>query len=209
MAKATENDRRDAQVYDKSLGDQMEAYVQKTIAGDQAKEAAFDAQLQSILDRAGVKKLDDLSSQQAIEYTQLAVTRQEAAVDLAKATAAARTYVIDHVGDFTHAPEQEAIRAGQKQADDLRADINKTNGNLIKLRGQLYDAFVEYQQKAHLALSYWDFLYFSVGAATTATFGDISPNHTSVRFLVCLQVLVSVVFVGFMVNELASRYGKP
>jgi hypothetical protein len=53
-----------------------------------------------------------------------------------------------------------------------------------------------------------DFHYFGVGAATTATFPEIAPHHTSVRLLVCLQVLVSVGFVRFMINELAARYGK-
>ncbi len=56
--------------------------------------------------------------------------------------------------------------------------------------------------QAHLG--YWDFLYFSVGAATTATFGDIASNSSSVRMLVCLQVLGSIVFSGLMINGLAS-----
>jgi hypothetical protein len=206
LAEGTENDGRDAQIYDKSLGIQMEAYVQHAIVDDQAKVAGFDAQLQSILDQARVKSVDDLSAQQAVNYTQLAVKRQEASVDLAKATVAARNYVIEHPADFTHAPEQEAIRARHRQNDDLRADIDKSDSELLNLRGELYDAFIEYQHKAHLALSYWDFLYFSVGAATTATFADLAPNHTSVRLLVCLQVLVSVVFVGVMVYERWSHF---
>jgi hypothetical protein len=43
-----------------------------------------------------------------------------------------------------------------------------------------------------------------MGAATTATFGDIVPNSSSVRMLVCLQVLGSIVFSGLMINGLAS-----
>ena len=72
------------------------------------------------------------------------------------------------------------------------------------LHEKLYQAFVSYLDAAQAHLGYWDFLYFSVGAATTATFGDIASNSSSVRMLVCLQVLGSIVFSGLMINGLAD-----
>jgi uncharacterized membrane protein len=59
---------------------------------------------------------------------------------------------------------------------------------------------VSYLDAPQAHLGYWDFLYFSVGAATTATFGDTAPNSSSVRML----VLGSIVFSGLMINGLAS-----
>ena len=70
---------------------------------------------------------------------------------------------------------------------------------------KLYQAFVSYLDAAQAHLGYWDFLYFSMGAATTATFGDIASNSSSVRMLVCLQVLGSIVFSGLMINEPSSE----
>ena len=64
---------------------------------------------------------------------------------------------------------------------------------------------MKYREETLPRLGYWDFLYFSVGAATTATFGDIAPNHTLVRMLTCVQVVLSIVLVGLMINELASK----
>jgi hypothetical protein len=51
-------------------------------------------------------------------------------------------------------------------------------------------------------------LYFSIGAATTATFGDIAPNHWFVRLCVCLQVLLSVILMGLLVSELAEMLAR-
>jgi uncharacterized membrane protein len=78
----------------------------------------------------------------------------------------------------------------------------------VALRRDLDNALVDYRAASAARLGYFDFLYFSVGAATTATFGDISPNSTPVRMMVCWQVLWSIVFTGLMINGLAARHHK-
>lgn len=64
---------------------------------------------------------------------------------------------------------------------------------------------VDYRRLTLAKLTFLDFVYFSVGAATTATFCDIAPNHCSIRLLVSSQVLLSIVMVGFVVNDLNRR----
>jgi hypothetical protein len=91
--------------------------------------------------------------------------------------------------------------------EDFRREIIADQSVADTLHRELYSALVDYRAATAAHLGYWDFLYFSVGAATTATFGDISPNSTSVRILVCLQVLGSIVFTGLMINALATSRG--
>ncbi|EKY32152.1 potassium channel family protein [Vibrio cholerae] len=43
-------------------------------------------------------------------------------------------------------------------------------------------------------LSFFDFLFYSIGISTTTTFGDITPNDSGVRILISIQ-LVSCVFI--------------
>lgn len=43
-------------------------------------------------------------------------------------------------------------------------------------------------------LSFFDFLFYSVGISTTTTFGDITPNSSGVRILISMQ-LISCMFI--------------
>jgi uncharacterized membrane protein len=99
---------------------------------------------------------------------------------------------------------QRAYIARSGETEQLRRQIFAQQKSTDALHEKLYQAFVSYLDAPQAHLGYWDFLYFSVGAATTATFGDIASNSSSVRMLVCLQVLGSIVFSGLMINGLAS-----
>jgi hypothetical protein len=78
-----------------------------------------------------------------------------------------------NLADFYQTPEQreflkvveERIKANDEFVECFEAYTERRN-HMEKLW--------EDYRKAN-ALSYWDFLYFSIGAATTATFGDIAP----------------------------------
>ena len=98
--------------------------------------------------------------------------------------------------------QQEYLRQ-QEQTEALANELADLRNSTNVFHKQLYDAFVAYRTAALQTLGYWDFFYFSVGAAATATFGDIAPNSTSVRLLVCLQVLFSIGCTGIIVSGLA------
>jgi len=53
--------------------------------------------------------------------------------------------------------------------------------------------------------SYLDFVYFSAIAQTTVGFGDILPNHTLVRMLVVLQILVGYGIFVVLLNIVLLR----
>jgi hypothetical protein len=48
--------------------------------------------------------------------------------------------------------------------------------------------------------SYWDFFYFSMMTQTTVAFGDMLPNTTAVRMVVCLQVFLGCLLLIVIIN---------
>lgn len=170
---------------------------------------AISGRMQAILAASGVKSANDLpSGQVSVDYADLSVALAKVELQRTKAELDAREYGMHHLTDFQQQPPQKEYLARYKELEGLRNSLSAEQEATVRLRGDLYDAFVAYREATEHRLGYGDFLYFSVGAATTATFGDISPNSTLVRMLVCLQVLGSIVFVGLMVSELAGRIDK-
>src|SRR4029077_19370047 len=89
-------------------------------------------------------------------------------------------------------------RAGTQQ----NIELNKAQQQTLDSRRQLYQLLNKYRNETLNRLTFIDFLYFSVGGATTATFGDISPNHWIIRLLVCFQVIFSVIIFNLFVGNL-------
>ena len=205
-AKRAQEDTGESKSFQTSQSSQLDFFVAQKTAPFTIQIKGIRDHMQAILAASGVKSAENLPpGPSATDYANLNVQRARLEVQKAKAQLEAWEYGIRHLDDFQQESSQKEYLARYKQLEDLRKSIFAEQASTDKLRGDLYDAFVEYRTAAEAHLGYWDFLYFSVGAATTATFGDISPNSTSVRTLVCLQVLSSIVFVGLMVNELASR----
>ncbi|MGB9256286.1 MAG: potassium channel family protein [Candidatus Korobacteraceae bacterium] len=48
--------------------------------------------------------------------------------------------------------------------------------------------------------SYWDFFYFSMMTQTTVAFGDMLPNTTAVRMVVCVQVFLGCLLLIVIIN---------
>jgi hypothetical protein len=209
LAHVIEQDELGYKAFEDSQWSQVDAYIAKKVGAYQSEVAKLDEQLRQMLERAAVKSSDELpAGPSAVAYSQLAVVRARAAFEAAKAEVEARDYTLKHLTEFQGTPTQQTYIASHLETERLRKEVFAIQDGIVATRGNLYDAMVKYLREAHDSLTYWDFLYFSVGAATTATFGDIAPNHKSVRLLVCLQVVLSIVFVGLMVNEIAARHGR-
>jgi hypothetical protein len=205
-AKRLEEDKTEYKSFESSQWLQYNSFVSERIAPfvDQINE--ISRRMQAILAASGVKSPEDLPSGPRGDYFRLNVELKNAELRRATVEYEAREYGLRHLTDFQQQPSQKEYIARYKELEDLHKSVSAEQDETQKLRGDLYDAFLAYRAVTEARLGYGDFLYFSVGAATTATFGDISPNSTRIRILVCLQVLGSIVFVGLMVNELAVRF---
>jgi hypothetical protein len=73
---------------------------------------------------------------------------------------------------------------------------------LLRLQGD-YKALIELLNSLDANTdiwSYWDFVYFSTITQTTVGYGDILPNSTVVRMVVCVQVLLGLLLLGIAIN---------
>lgn len=144
------------------------------------------------------------TNENRLKIAELAVAIAELKLRYVEKEAEARRYGLSNLVQFQDDPEQikhiELIKSTQAAEKEAFIAFEKVNS----FRAKAYEALHAYRSQSLSKLGYFDFLYFSVGAATTATFGDISPNRTTVRILVCLQVIVSILFVGYLVNKLSK-----
>ena len=62
--------------------------------------------------------------------------------------------------------------------------------------------------KEDKSLKYIDFLYFSVITQSSTGYGDILPNSRTIRLIVILQVLISVLLVTFVLTIITSALGE-
>jgi hypothetical protein len=208
LSRRSEQDTREYKSFEKDRFAQYDAFVAQKAAPFAGQKKAIEDRMQMILTTAGVQFPDSLPLGPGNAYYALNVDRAKAELREVQAKVEAMDYGLKHLDEFMGLPSQQVYLAHAKELADLQRSISEELEETGKLHGQLYDAFLAYRDGAASQLGYWDFLYFSVGAATTATFGDISPNSTRVRLLVCLQVLGSIVITGLIINGLASPKSK-
>lgn len=110
-------------------------------------------------------------------------------------------YFLDNLKSF--APAELSA-----QLYDINEDIDKLRESLFdritlekKLRSELSALFSHSRREYGGVLNYIDFLYYSAGIATTTTFGDVTANSRSVRGLVIIQLLLSIVLLAAVINK--------
>ena len=54
-------------------------------------------------------------------------------------------------------------------------------------------------------IGYVDFIYFSFLTSASTNFGDIIPNTSSIRLIISFQILLSLIFLGILVNVLTNK----
>ncbi|MGF0540393.1 ion channel [Agrobacterium sp. ES01] len=178
------------------------------------KIAPLEAQLQKVIEEqrsflanAGVSDPDQLpSGPEAIAYSQLAIAAAQARLDIAEAEVRARDFGLGHLTNFQQSEDQREFLARREKFAKFETEVDEDEQSIAGLRGKLFAAATGYRNSQRSVLNIGDFLYFSVGSATTATFGDIAPNYWVVRLLVCFQVLVSLVSLNIWINRLVSRH---
>ncbi|MGY5582783.1 ion channel [Vibrio cincinnatiensis] len=53
-------------------------------------------------------------------------------------------------------------------------------------------------------LSFFDFLFYSVGISTTTTFGDITPNSSGVRILISMQLISCMFIISGLISSVLN-----
>ncbi|MBB6144282.1 hypothetical protein HNQ77_002234 [Silvibacterium bohemicum] len=192
--------------FERAQWQQYELFVSDRQAPAKAKSDAIRQQMNAILAASNAKTEDDLpSGPAAVAHANLGVQLAKSEAERARAEYEAREYGLQHLTEFQKQPDQQHWIEQEAQTKLLRDKVYQEQLATDHAHAEIYDAFEEYRTALQKRLGYGDFLYFSVGAATTATFGDISPNSTTVRLLVCLQVFCSILLTGLLVSDLARE----
>jgi len=101
-------------------------------------------------------------------------------------------------------PHGAALDNAVRVRDSLLSKQIETNDNLRKTRVDLRTLLETWDTERLARLTYFDFLYFSMGVATSNTFGDIITNDRVVRFVIVVQLLLSLTVVGLFINAVGS-----
>lgn len=170
-----------------------------------AKRAAIETEI-ATLERAAAAAADDqAASQLRIQAIDRSVDLARHKVVVAKKRAEVAAFIADNFGSFMPDEDRKRIETLRAAADRNFEGQMQLADRRTRIRVQLDNLLQTETRRVLNRLAFVDFVYFSFGVATTVTFGDITPNSTLVRGLVALQLLFSIVTVGFFVNSLAPE----
>jgi hypothetical protein len=208
--------RREAQLAEQAvhLGDaaflesqsaQMEVYVREKKLPFEQEISKIKPVMDALLTRAGVTMPDQLpEGPDAIAYANLRVKLAEQGLASIRAEASARDYALRHLEEFQRTPQQrmhvEAIRRMRMLQGDLEHQQEVASESFAKVA----QAESDYRSSFTSTLNFFDFLYFSIGGATGANFGDISPNHTIVRMCYALQICLSILLLALTLERITE-----
>lgn len=123
---------------------------------------------------------------------------------LAVRQAEAADYVIHHLRELSDPSTTAQLNASNAKLSEIHQKQLQLTSHLSNIRSRAFSKLDEWYSKRTHRLEWIDFLYFSTGVSTTTTFGDIVPNSRPVRVIVLLQLIFSVLMVGYFVSLLTT-----
>lgn len=100
-----------------------------------------------------------------------------------------QSYEFKHSKKYECENKDRLMRSFRYEIKELLKSNSKNRIRLKKIRQNIEGAW-----------NYFDLLYFSFITQTTVGYGDILPNSTIIRVLVCLQIMFSVLLLTVVLN---------
>ncbi|MCE0846009.1 ion channel [Buttiauxella sp. A2-C1_F] len=148
--------------------------------------------------KSTVSNRSEMASASALK----AIEIQQAHLDIAIAKYSASSYVLAHGMEFHDPDTLSKIKAITKSTRDARKKIESNDLKITSIKATAYQLAISIRQDN---LNYIDFLYYSVGIATTTTFGDILANDRIIRLFVCIQLLISILILSKLTQNFLSK----
>jgi hypothetical protein len=114
-------------------------------------------------------------------------------------------HIVKEFGAFSSSNDTKAWDVVRDQVAEAKKELAAVDSAIGALRADVNVLMKKWEKSRAEQLGVLDFLYFSLGVTTTATFGDIIPNHYIARSCVTLQLVMSLVLVGLLVDALSAR----
>jgi len=185
---------------------QVDEYVRSRTAPFDRPISELQSTMAGMLRVMGVRSPDQLpEGPVAVDYADTRVRLAEQSLGRINAKAAAQHYALHHLEEFQRTPQQREHLLRRRELLALRRTIEARQGTVSRLASRVIQEEEAYRRVASTRLTVGDFLYFSIGGATGANFGDISPNHTLVRLLYSGQILLSILLLALALESITKR----
>ena len=138
----------------------------------------------------------------------LRVKLAEMRVVQAEQMAEAYRYFISNIGQFGD-PQLMAQMDQLHDKTQAQAREREQAWDLLsQKRTELIDVAKTWRKQRLDAVSWLDFLFFSIGISTTTTYGDVVGNSRLVRCLIATQLLICVFVMAGFVSSVVSKSGR-
>lgn len=138
----------------------------------------------------------------------LRVKVAELRVVQAEQVAEAYRYFTSNIGQFGD-PELTARMGELHDKSQAQAfERQQASEDLMQQRQKLIEVARAWREQRLEAVSWEDFLFFSIGISTTTTYGDVVGNSRLVRSLIAVQLLICVFVMAGFVSSVVSRAGR-
>lgn len=187
-------------IRNKELSENIEDYRRRTLIPHEKKEAALTKnilELEVVLE----KELNPIKRYpMIINLGKKRIALAEFRVEKAKVEYNIADYTLKNLREFMSKEtidKFELISNNRLENETLRLSYSV---EVSQIRSRLYSLALEYRTNIIKQFNYIDFVYYSVGIATTTTFGDITANSKLIRFIVTIQLLISIFILGAFAN---------
>lgn len=134
-------------------------------------------------------------------YVELAILKYDYAVELAK------TYslLLEHYGAFIPNDISDSLVVMNGRQIQKEAMLSSSQTILRDLSHEILDYSSSFQKVRRESMSYWTFVYYSIGVSTTFSYGDIAPNSSLTRCLSCIELLICIIIVALFIESLIPK----
>ena len=113
-------------------------------------------------------------------------------------------HIVNEYGSFGDPELLKKLRHTQNQLMALLDEELKSHSPFADISNKALDLLRRQHESIRKRIGFVDFLYFSMGVATTTTFGDIMPNARSARLLVFCQLFICAALFGVLLSRLGD-----
>lgn len=135
------------------------------------------------------------------KYVEMAQLQYE----YAKKNAKVQTMIGQYIGNFIPDSLSHKIRKCNEDYLGLTMTISELEMTRRDVTSQIRNLTKEFHANRRDAVSFMDFVYYSICVSTTVSFGDIAPNNGLTRTVAIIELLLCIILVGAIVDRIIKR----
>jgi hypothetical protein len=183
----------------------IEEFRRRELEALESKRTTLTQQLAMVEEQLNFNFNENRYDPARLVIANLRVELAEHDVQLAQKRVEVAERILKEYGQFVKPADAQRWKELDERATNVRDGLFAVMKERADLRGAAFKLMEELRVERIDRVGFLDFVYFSIGVATGTTFGDIVPNHVFTRSVVALQLLASIIIVGFFVNSLSPR----